>query len=163
VELLAVVLMLGVLAAVAVPSLNGMSTQRRAAAARQLVRDLTFARTRAMATGTNSWVVFNTASGTWSVLAENPASPGRVGATTITDPATQQTMVERVGADEFAGVSITSVSFNGQSEVGFDRLGRPLMSNGTAHTTTGTVVFSGGWTVSVLPSTGVASLTGVGS
>src|SRR5262245_23115160 len=88
IELITVVAIVAILAGVAVPILIGVSTARSAMAAKQVLRDMTFARQRAVATGAVSWVVFNAGAGTWSILAENPSSPGRAGAAVLNDMAT---------------------------------------------------------------------------
>ncbi len=80
IELIAVMIVVGILAAAVAPVLSATARTRAAMAARHLVRDLTFARQRAVATGTRSWVVFDTAAETWTVLVEDPASPGRINA-----------------------------------------------------------------------------------
>jgi prepilin-type N-terminal cleavage/methylation domain-containing protein len=160
IELIAVAVLLGLLSALAVPAVRMMGTQRASGAAGELARDMLFARQRAVATGTVSWVVFDAAGDAYSVLAENPASPGRAGATTLTDPSTGAAFVRRLGRNESAGLDLVSASFGGQSEVGFDRLGRPVQSSGVLHTAAGTVTISGGWTVTVQPRTGLVQVSG---
>jgi len=112
IELVAVLVIVAVLAAVAVPSLDAIGETRAAMAARQLLRDLTFARQRAVATGTRTWVVFDIDAETWSVLGEDPAAPGRAGATVLTDPATGRDHVQRLDAGSFVGVGISSAAFD---------------------------------------------------
>lgn len=159
VELIVVIVMMAVVAAVAVPSMSNLSTQRRAVGARQVLRDLTYARERAMATGTTHWVSFSVSASTYSVLAENPASPGRAGATTITDPARGQSFLQRLNTGELTGSTISAVSFDTLTEVSFDRLGRPGTTAATSLSANGTVSLSGGWVVSVLRASGLATLS----
>jgi prepilin-type N-terminal cleavage/methylation domain-containing protein len=160
VELVAVLVIVAVLAGVAAPSLSAMNGTRGSAAARQLTRDMTFARQRAIATGTPSWVVFSIAGATWSVLAEDPSNPGRAGATAVTDLATGRPYTQAVSTGEYIGVSIVSASFAGQSEVGFDWLGQPLTSGGSVMTTQGTTTLTGGYGVIVHGRTGCVSYFG---
>lgn len=160
IELVAVLVLVGIVSAVAVPAIGRLTRASGATAAQQLARDLSFARARAMATGTTSWVVFDVANNAYSTLAENPASPGRAGAATITDPATGAAMVRRLGRNEWAGLSLSSAAFTGDAEVGFDRLGRPVRSTGVLHAAAGTVTMADGWQVTVQPRTGVAEAVG---
>ncbi len=152
--MIAVVVILGILAAVAVPKLTNLGSTRSGMAGKQMLRDLTFARQRAVATGTVTWVVFNTGAGTWSVKSENPASPGIAGATIITDTATGQPYTSTLGVNNYAGVSMTSCNFGGGSQIGFDWLGKPRINDSTALASQGSVVLSSGNSVTVQPTTG---------
>lgn len=154
IELAAVVVVVAILAGVAASTMAASAGARSAAAARRLLRDLTFARQRAVATGTRTWVVFDTAAGTWSLLEEDPADPGRAGASAITDPLSGRPMVETLGAGTWAGVALQSAAFDAGAEVGFDWLGRPLNATGSDLAATGTAVLSGGRQVSVTAGTG---------
>lgn len=159
VELLAVAVIIGLLGAVTIPALSGLGQTRSAAAAERMARDLTFARERSTALALTTWVVFSVGGQSYSVLAENPSSPGRAGAAVINDPATQQSFVQTLNRNDAVGVALTAVDLAGLSEVGFDRLGRPMRTNGTAWTTEGTITLSGGWTVRIAPRTGLARVT----
>jgi len=155
-ELIAVMVIVAILAAVAVPTVGSIGNTRGAAAGRQLLRDLTFARQHATATGTRTWVVFDVSSETWSVLAEDPSSPGRSSALVIDDAATGRTFVQTLGSGTYFGVGITSASFDGAAEVGFDWLGEPLNSGESALAANGVVTLSTGHTVTVLQGSGLA-------
>lgn len=138
VELIAVIVVLAVVAVgVTMHTAATSSTARLQWAARQVARDISFARERAMNTGTTHWVRFDTANQYYSVLAENPASPGYASAATVTDPATQSPFVTNLNRDNWAGVTVaTGGSFSSVSyTVGFNKLGRPLITAGTALTT----------------------------
>jgi prepilin-type N-terminal cleavage/methylation domain-containing protein len=155
IELIAVMAIAAILAGAAIPAMSTISTTRHAAAAKQVLRDLSFARERAMLTGTRSWVTFNVGTKSYSVLAENSASPGRAGATTLTDMATGKPYSITLGANEFAGTTITSVNFDGASEIGFDWLGQPLNSSQTSLAANGTISMGGGRSVTVQIGTGM--------
>ncbi len=159
VELIVVMVMMAVVAAVAIPSMSNLGTQRQAVGARQVLRDLSYARERAMATGTTHWASFSVSGNTYSVLAENPASPGRAGATTITDPARGQAFLQRLNTGELVGSSLSAVSFDSLAEVSFDRLGRPGTTAATSLSADGTATLSGGWTVRVLRTSGLVTLS----
>jgi prepilin-type N-terminal cleavage/methylation domain-containing protein len=157
IELLAVLVIVAVLAAVAVPTLDTVGDTRAAMAARQVLGDLTFARQRAVATGTVSWVVFDPDGETWSVLSEDPVAPGRAGATVLDDPATGRAHVRHLNVGSFVGVEIVRATFDNDVEIGFDWLGRPLNASETALASGGEVVLSGGSVVRVAATTGYAA------
>ena len=126
VELTAVMVVIAILALVAIPTLTRLSDDRATLAARQLLRDLSFARQRAVATGTRSWVVFDTGNHSWSVLAEDPTTPGRTNASVIEDPATGHDFIQPLDINQFVGVQLQAVDFDTDVEIGFDWLGQPL-------------------------------------
>ena len=158
VELIVVLVITAIVAAVALPSLASASTTRRAMGANQMVRDLGYARERAISTGTRTWVVLSTGTNSYSILQENPSSPGRAGAIAITDPTNSgRTYVQYFGIGEFVGVSLQSVSIGTGSEAGFDWIGKPYDSTAAALTTPGVVTLAGGKTVTIQPVTGLVS------
>ncbi len=159
IELIAVMIVVGILAATAAPILSATTGTRSAMAARHLVRDLTFARQRAAATGTRSWVVFDTVANTWSVLAEDPNSPGRINAVVLTDPATSGPFVQSLGVNQFVGVQLVTASFDGNVEIGFDWLGRPLNQTETALAAQGSVTLSGSHVITVEVGSGFVAYT----
>ena len=159
VELVAVMIIAGILAGVAVVTLSSAAGNRSRMAANQLRRDLTFARQRAVATGTPSWVQLNITAETWSILAEDPVSAGTgwSDAAIINDPATGQPFVQTVGVAPFNGVDLLTVGFDGNDKVKFGWLGKPRTYNGAAETALaadGDVTLSGGHTVRVKAETG---------
>ncbi len=159
IELVAVIIIVGILSAVAIPSFSNLNDSRATAAARQLLSDVTFARQRAIATGTPSWVVFDTDAETWSVLAEDPNTPGRANASILTDPSDGLPFIETVGVDRFVSVDLLTADFNGAPEVGFDWLGRPVDSTEASMIVDGTATVSGGMTLTVSAVTGHITLT----
>lgn len=159
IELIAVMVVVGVLAAVAAPSFSGLDDRRSVMGARLLLRDMTFARQHAVATGTPTWVVVNVAGDSWSLLVEDPSNLGRAGATAMVEPGTGEPWVRTMGADAFATVGIASANFDGDPEVGFDWLGRPLDTNENDLAADGVVTFDGGETVTVRPETGHATFS----
>jgi prepilin-type N-terminal cleavage/methylation domain-containing protein len=159
IEIVAVMSIVGILAVAAVPTLARLGDARASLAARQLLKDMTLARQFAVATGIRAWVTFDAAAETWSVLEEDPASPGRSGATVMTDFATGQPYTIELGDDSFSGVGITSATFDAGSEVGFDWLGRPLNAAETDLAADGTVTLTGGHVITVTAGTGYVSHT----
>ena len=159
IELLAVMVVVAIMALVAIPTITTLSADRSSIAARQLLRDLSFARQRAVATGTRSWVVFDTVAHTWTILAEDPLAPGRAGAAVIQDPATGHDFVQTLDVNEFAGVQFVTVDFDGNLEVGFDWLGQPLNDTEAALAALGSVTLSGNDVVEVQIETGYVTFT----
>lgn len=156
IELVAVIAITSILAAVAIPALSGVGASRPRLAARQMARDLTFARGYAVSTGDTTWASIDTATQTLSVLVENPAVPGRNGAVALTDPATGLAFVQAYGRGDFVGVSITAVNIgdNVGREIGFDWLGRPLGQTGAPLSAASTISLTGGNSVAIEPQTG---------
>jgi Tfp pilus assembly protein FimT len=150
---------IGILAGTAVVSLSSTTANRAGMAAKQLQRDLTFARQRAVATGTRSWVEFEVdfqdELDRWTVKVEQPATPGRANALVLNDPATHSPFVQTLGRDQFVGVNLTTVDFDGDVWIGFDWLGRPLdKPEVTPLAAEGNVVLTDGHTVTVEKETG---------
>ncbi len=161
IELVAVMLIVGILAGAAVVSLSSTTNNRSTMAAKQLLRDLTFARQRAVATGTPSWIDFDPGVGveTWTVKAEDPVSvpTGWSDASVLTDPATGQPFVQTLGVGSFAGVALSAAGFDTFQIVGFDWMGQPWTYDGgteLALVADGTITISGGHTVTVEAGTG---------
>ena len=154
IELVAVMVIIAILAGVAAPSLSSMGATRSRVAARQLLRDMSFARQRAVSTGTRMWVVFDTSAETWTLRSEDSSNPGRSNAVDLADPSSGLVYRETLGSGSFAGVEIVSAGFDGAPEVGFDWLGRPLNTAETALAAAGTVLLSDGNTIHVEVGTG---------
>ena len=76
IELVAVMVIVGILAGAAVVTLSSATDNRATMAAKQLVRDLTFARQRAVATGTPSWIDFDPAPGAETATSARSRTPG---------------------------------------------------------------------------------------
>jgi Tfp pilus assembly protein FimT len=156
-ELIAVLVVAAIMAAVAVPTLSTLGSTRAGAAAKLVGRDLTYARERAMTTGARTWVVFNVGTNSYSILQEPAGSPGRVNAVSITDPSTLKAWVQVLGTAQFAGVSITSAVFDAGAEVGFDWLGRPLNSTSSSLAANGVVTLTGSKTATVVAGSGLTT------
>ncbi len=154
IELIAVMVLIAILAATSIPALTSISQTRAAAAAVDLQRSMTFARQNAVSTGTRTWVVFDVGANSWSILKENPLTPGRAGASLIIDPAHGQDYVEILDSDTTAGVNLLSATFDAGSEIGFDWLGRPLNASENDLAAAGAVMLTGNHLVTVEAETG---------
>jgi len=158
IEVITVMVIVGILAAVAAPAMNSIEASRGRTAARSLYRDVCFAREWAVATGNNTWVVFDEAAESWTILTEDPANPGRASAAVIDDPATGRTFVQTLGSGDFTGLAVTSAAFDGDTEIGFDWLGRPLNATETSLASQGVVTLSNSAQVTVAVTTGSIAL-----
>lgn len=159
IEVIVVILIVAILSVVAAPRISNLGSSRAGVAARSLARDLTYARERAIATGTRTWVVFSPSTHSYSVLSENIASPGRAGASTLTDPnGSGRPFVQYLNTGEYAGVTMASAVFDSGLEVGFDWVGKPYNVAGSALAANGTVTLSNGYSVTVEATTGLAKV-----
>lgn len=157
VELIALLVITGILAAIAVPAVSGTFTSARATSAANLVvRDLTYARERALNTGLRTWASFSITSNSYTLLGEPAGSAGRANATTLDDPATGAPYTQRIG-QLFPSVRLTVAGFDAGSEVGFDWLGRPLNSTASSLLSDGQITISLSTTVTVRTGSGLAS------
>jgi prepilin-type N-terminal cleavage/methylation domain-containing protein len=155
VELVAVSVIIGVLSVTAMVSMSNTGATRERAAARHLARDLRFAREWAMATGLQTWASLNVSTHSWTVLADDRASPGRAGALAISDPATGNSLITRINTGEYAGARLMSVSVpGGGSEFGFDWLGRSENTAGAPLSADVTITIGSAPVVRVVAGTG---------
>lgn len=159
VELIAVMVIVGVLAAVAVPAISTTPTMRARVACRELARDLAFARVRSITTGVAHWVTFNTTADMYAMLAESTTTPGRSGATAYIEPSTGVAFTRTLNTGDFAGVDLLSVTLGTGAELGFDWRGRPLDSTSTLLTSQGIITLSGSQSVTIEPGTGLVAFT----
>lgn len=157
VELIAVLVLTGILAAVAIPAVSTTEKTKHAAAARLVASDLRFARQHAVATGTRTWVSFQVATDQWTVLSEDPDAPGRSSAQVIIDPATEQPMIQRLDT-LFPGEQLVAIDFDGGTEVGFDWLGRPLSQTEAALVSNGSLGLASGFTIGVAVDSGLVTI-----
>lgn len=161
VELIAVIVVMSILAGVAVPVLSNMGETRGGMAAGVLLRDISFAHQHATATGTITWVRFDTTGNTkWEIRAETGAA-GKTNAVLLKDPATNADFIQTLNTGAFGDVKVVSASFVGTDvidvpDIGFDWLGRPLTNDGIFLNALGAVTITGGHVVNVRQETGYA-------
>lgn len=117
VELIVVMIILAIAAAMIIPQAVGTSDLRARSAARIVVADLEYAQNHAIVTQTNITVTFDTSANSYRVSNESA---------TLTHPITKQEYeVDFDTKRGFGSVSIAAVSFNGGALVTFDSLGAP--------------------------------------
>ncbi len=146
VELMAVLVILGLAAAIVVPMVSNTGDIEASAAARKLTSDLLFAQNHAITHQTRVRLSFDCDANQYT-LAEVPASGDPV---VLTHPVTRRPFVVGFNAVEgLEKVDLASADFSSLPQVEFDSLGAPSQG-GTVILTSGT--FSRG--VSVAPVTG---------
>lgn len=151
VELLAVIMITGILAVTATMSMSGVATNRQAAAARQMARDFAWMRERAMSSGVPTWINMSATTNTYSFLENVVATPGYSNAVAITDPATGRSFSQVLNTGDFAGADVLTVSV---SAFGFDTLGRPVDTSGVVMSSNVSITMSGSRSVTVTQQTG---------
>jgi prepilin-type N-terminal cleavage/methylation domain-containing protein len=148
VEILVVVVILGIAAAVVVPQIGTQSDLRAAAAARLIMADLIYAQNRAIATQSKHYVVFNTTAGSQSYRLKMASGAALVD---IPQPITKETIYEvKFGqkATPMADISLGTVNIESFPTIGFDELGVPYSYNAATSTPTA-LSTSGGSTIQV--------------
>lgn len=137
VELVIVVALLGLVAAVALPEVSLILGANVEAAALQLRADLLLARERALATRRATSVRFDPAGGGYTLYRDDPAD------LVADDPIRHGIAHQRsLESGEFRGVDLVSADFGGLPRVVFDPRGRPASA--------GTVVLAAGGTTRTL-------------
>jgi prepilin-type N-terminal cleavage/methylation domain-containing protein len=163
IELVAVIVILGVMAAVAIPAASASTQTRQRSAALMVARDLRYIRDRAMASGRPSWAAINP--GTETITYSETVS-GSV--TSITDQATGTQMRSRLGSGSDAGWyrGADLGTFNGSSStttIGFDWQGRPVDSVGALLTVEQIITITasgyGNIQVKIQPESGQVAIT----
>ena len=154
IELVVVLVIVAIMGVTASMSMSGVATNRQAAAARQMARDLGWLRERAMTRGLPAWATFDTATDTYTFREDVFATPGFAASTAITDPATGRAFSQRLNAGDFAGVDLLSVT---TASFGFDAKGRPVNTSGVVLSGALTMSVTGGRLATVTPQTGRTS------
>lgn len=155
IELIAVIVITAILAGVALPAMGSIADARQGGSLRVVAQDLAFAREQAINAGARTWVAFDVASDSYSILQEPESGTGYTDAVAMTDPATGQSMGRTFGLGEFPGVSIVAASFDGQAVCGFDWVGAPIAPSLSELAAAGTVDLNGGGRVSVFSGSGL--------
>jgi type II secretory pathway pseudopilin PulG len=158
IEILGVVIILGVMAAVILPQLGSTRDQNSIAAAREVMADLLYAQSRSISLQQMHYVQFNASSGNYQVMTS--VSPAVI----ISNPVSGQPYTVAFGSSSATGLAtmnLTSASFDGQSVIAFDSMGVPYSYNTTTSTAaalvSGTIVVSSGTassTITIAPFSG---------
>jgi prepilin-type N-terminal cleavage/methylation domain-containing protein len=125
-ELLAVVTILGIAAAMLIPSMSQTGILRVQAAVRTIVSDITFAQSDAVAFQERRAVVFDVESSTYR-LVQVPGNTVDIEHNTMYDPTrTGGLYIVDFKDKVFGGARITAVNFDGGNTLIFDALGGPV-------------------------------------
>lgn len=118
VEVLVVVMIMGIAAALVVPQLLNAGSMTIQAASRMVMSDVLYAQNEAIARQTERRVVFDVDNNSYAVADDS--------GTTLSVPWMPSGYAIDFDADKrFAGVTLTAVDFGGTSTLAFDELGAP--------------------------------------
>lgn len=175
IELLVTVAVLGIAAALVVPSMNSTNGLRVQAAVRTIIADIAFAQSDAMAyqsrrciqfgkvarAGTGASYTYVTGNG--YTLAEPTGSVLDLTAAAMFDPASPSKPLSRnFDSENFGGATISGVNINGGSLLIFDELGGPvttLSGNDPASGTIDITAVGEAFRISIAPYTGLVTVT----
>jgi prepilin-type N-terminal cleavage/methylation domain-containing protein len=143
VEILVVLVILGIAAAVIMPQIGAQSDLKAAAAARLVMADLIYAQNRAIATQTKHYVFFDTTAGSYRIKMAT-ATAGVFA--DVPQPITKDPFYEvKFGqkGTSLADIGLGTVSVEAQTAIAFDELGVPYAYDPVAKTITATSVTDG--------------------
>jgi prepilin-type N-terminal cleavage/methylation domain-containing protein len=146
VEILVVVLILGIAAAVIVPSMGSRDDLKAAAAARMVMADLIYAQNRAITTQQRHYIIFNTTAPQNFRISLSPTDGSSIQHPVTKDPYTMR--VGPGGASGLSEVTLGNVDFEGRTTLAFDELGVPYFYDPMANATTATST-SGGSSIQI--------------
>lgn len=130
IEVAMVVVIIGILAALAIPRFESFYSIKLSGALKKVVSDTRYVQQIAVSRHTNSRIVFNLAAETYTAEEETTAGSGNW--QKIKDPFSQIDLIEDYTKDpQYLGIDIVSANFGGSSTLQFDWRGAPLY-NGTA-------------------------------
>lgn len=125
IEMLVVVSILGIAGAMVIPQMGSVGVLRVQAAIRQIVSDVTFAQSDAIAFQQRRAIVFDVPNSRYT-LVSIPGTTIDPAVNTMFDPAKRDgRYVVSIGGTETGGARITSAVFNGISTLIFDDMGSP--------------------------------------
>jgi len=134
IEILVVVVILGIAAAIIVPHIGSRSDLKATSAARLMMADLIYVQNRSISQQKWHYVQFDTATNSYKVM--DQVSPTQ---NIITHPVEQSPFVVAIGAAGPAplrDVNINTVNFDGQKTIAFDEMGTPYAYNPGTNVTT---------------------------
>jgi prepilin-type N-terminal cleavage/methylation domain-containing protein len=137
VEILMVVVIIGIAAAIVVPQMSHRDDLKAAAAARVVMSDLMYAQNLAMTRQKSHYLVFDSTGQSYKMVSGDSMT------TAITHPVEKNDYLMKFGAQGSTGLesaSLFSATFTGSTTttygtVGFDDLGAPMVYTGTADQT----------------------------
>ncbi len=157
-ELAVVIVVAGILSMLAVSVVSHIGDIRAQGAIDQVVGHLRYMQSLAMDRNTKTWIVFDADSESYTAYIEDPDNPGRAHRTTAVNPLNYQDLTVQLDSGFFSGIALSSAVFNGENEIAFDHLGRPLDEDENVLSSEGAITFSDGSRITVVPETGYAYL-----
>jgi len=152
VEILVVVTILGIAAAIVVPQMGSRGDLKAAAAARMIMADLIYAQNRAIATQTKHYVTFSAGTTPQTYRLVTSMTP----LVDVTHPITKASnyliTFGNNGTPGLSDISLGTINIEGKTTIAFDELGVPYYYDSVANTTTALTV-SGGSTIQVVSGT----------
>jgi prepilin-type N-terminal cleavage/methylation domain-containing protein len=155
VEILVVIVIIGIAAAVIVPQMGSRDDLKAAAAARMLMADLIYAQNRAISTQTRHYVKFDTAASPQNYLVLSSMNPQTDVQHPVTKASNYQVKFGRNTPADTPGITpgleqcgLGTVSIEGHNTIGFDELGVPCYWD-TGTNTAVPLTVSGGSTIQV--------------
>jgi len=157
VELVLVIVLTLILAAVAIGGFTGMQTWRAAAAARRTHADLTFARDLALLSSRRTLFVFGKSGESYEIQQEAVPSSGRIAGSVLEHPLTGQAWT--VSLDELsAGLRVATGGLP-EGGLGFGSDGMPLTDAGKPTRDDVVVRFNSGAQIVIESGTGIGNLS----
>ncbi|MGD9688791.1 MAG: Tfp pilus assembly protein FimT/FimU [Phycisphaerales bacterium] len=157
IEMIVVIALLGLAAALVIPQLGGVHSLRVQAALRTIVSDITFAQADAIAFQQRRAMVFDPANNRYRIVAV-PGSIIDENNTLFSPSGPNGRYVVELNTEQFAGARITGTDFDTQNTLVFDDLGSPVSTpSGEAAGRGGTITLTGSeqsYTIVVEPFTG---------
>ena len=159
-ELLVVVILLSIAAAVVVPRALDTADIQALAAARTTASDLEYARDLAITTTNRVKATFTPAAASYTLTQWNEATSSW---DPIAQPITKATSYKVTFSTQygFGRVNLSNASFGGQAYVTFDETGTPVDNNGVPLANDGAVTISAGsttYTLTVQAATGIVTV-----
>lgn len=134
IELIMILTIIGILAAVAVARMPNMAPIRIDMVARKLQSDIRYAQSLAVSTQRWTGLLFSAANNNYSVYIDGIDDGASIpsGWSIVNDPLTKKNYTVQLNSGDFAGVEIAIVYFNGNDNyLVFDRWGNPYSYTGS--------------------------------
>jgi prepilin-type N-terminal cleavage/methylation domain-containing protein len=159
IEMVMVIVIVGILTAVAIPRFSSFYAIKLDGVAKKLVSDIRYVQQIAVAEHVNTRIVFNSAVDTYTAYKEvSPSGSGNW--IVLVDPFTRRSLnpwVNFVTDPKYQGINILSVNFGGTPTLRFDWQGVPQDGNGANLSADGSVTLDyqdNSSTIYVTPNTG---------
>lgn len=154
IEFAVLIVIMGILAVVVVTRGVNLTPMRANVAASRIKQDIRYAQKEAAAGYVRTWVVFDDANERYTLYSGDD-KPSR---TPMINPLTRDDYIVQLDEDEYSGVEITGVNFDGKSEVEFDSMGTPFDGDNNRLTSDGKVTLNGSIDIVVTYNTGMVKV-----